>query len=289
MQEMHWDTNALSIAVPVAAHLYGETGPLEVRNAVPGDIGMDGGGQECGYEEHGTPRESVAGGTPRFLSVDGNLILCRLIRAHCPPGEGLEVPWSRQSSFDHDLSALGFRPHPAQDLSSPYLSPPDARDYFGPPFPSPPATIDEHDQPQRAGTWASNLRTSLFAAISGARGQTPTPEDKFTRQVLPLHRNSTQRQAFPIIREEKDADMIGSVFLAPSGSTDTDMTLPQRPQRLPLRDSVGERYKRYARSQRSNDQDDESCASWSSVEDLRLPSRLAGGEKARGVRGYLSG
>ena len=79
--------------------------------------------------------------------------------------------------------------------------------------------------------------------------------------------------------------MIGSVFLAPSLSTDSAMTLPQRPQRLPLRGSAGERYKRYARSQRSNDQDDESCASWSSVEDVRLPSRLAGGERARGVKG----
>lgn len=53
-----------SVAVPMPAHLFGMTGPLEVRNAVPGEM-------EEGAEEHGTPRESVAGGTPRFLSVDG--------------------------------------------------------------------------------------------------------------------------------------------------------------------------------------------------------------------------
>ena len=154
-------------------------------------------------------------------------------------------------------------------------------------------TIDE--QPQRAGTWASNLRSTLFAAIAGNRGPTPLPEDRFTRQVLPLHRNSSRREeyekydhAFPIVEEEKDvspitAEAIGSVFLAPSLSTDSSNTntLPARPKRLPLRGSAGDRYKAYARSTRSVDE--ESCASWSSGE--RMPSRLAGGQPARGVRG----
>lgn len=94
-------------------------------------------------------------------------------------------------------------------------------------------------------------------------------EDRFTRQVLPLHRNSTRRQAqaFPIVTEEKDSspEPIGSLFLHSSASIDSEleMALPQRPQRMP----VGERYKRYARSNRSSVNDGESCASWSSTEE----------------------
>jgi len=37
-----WNENAPSIAIPTPAHLFGETGPLEVRNAVPGDMGLEG-------------------------------------------------------------------------------------------------------------------------------------------------------------------------------------------------------------------------------------------------------
>ena len=70
MGEVPWGGTAPSIAVPTPAHLFGETGPLEVRNAVPGEMGLER-EHERGNEEHGTPRESVAGSTPRFLSVDG--------------------------------------------------------------------------------------------------------------------------------------------------------------------------------------------------------------------------
>lgn len=58
---------APSIQMPAPAHLYGATGPLEVRNGMPGEmIGEDDG--------HGTPREGMAGGTPRFLGLDGRFI-----------------------------------------------------------------------------------------------------------------------------------------------------------------------------------------------------------------------
>lgn len=217
---------------------------------------------------------------------------------------------------------MGIIPHPDSLMSTPYLSSPDVRDYLGPPFPSPPATIDErereHEQhytsappsagaePQRAGTWASNLRSSLFAAIAG-KGALPE-EDRFTRTVLPLHRNSTRRStrnesAFPIVVEDKDeyhlpdsdAEAIGAVFqYAPAMSTNTSSSSsiappPRAAKRLPLRMSAGERYKRYARSQRSGastvdeESSTESCATWSTAQ--RGPSRLAGGERAKGQKG----
>ncbi|ORY35428.1 hypothetical protein BCR39DRAFT_585063 [Naematelia encephala] len=304
-----------SIKVPTPAHLYGETGPLEVRNAMPGEV-------EGEDEERGPMH-----GTPRFLGVDGT---------------GLDVPWSRQSSG----IGLGIRSdHDNVHLTDPYLSPPDARDYLGPPFPSPPETVDEHshsnpiatttstatsspDSPQRAGTWASNLRSTLFAAISAARAparaaHNDDDEDKFTRTVLPLHRASTRRAAaaFPIVVEdsseqhgsggkgdgyesyrmpESDVEVIGSVFLAPSLSTTSSssslssITRPThaKSKRLPLRGSAGERYKRYyTRSQQSvaSTVDEESCAGWSDSEMGYGPSRLAGGERARGVKSQDQG
>lgn len=48
-----------SIQVPAPAHLYGATGPLEVKNGMP----------ENG-EEDASPKEGVIG-TPRFLGLDG--------------------------------------------------------------------------------------------------------------------------------------------------------------------------------------------------------------------------
>ena len=61
---------APSIQVPAPAHLYGATGPLEIRNAVPGEM-------EGGEEDHGTPEENLAIGSPRFLGVEGE---CRAWR-----------------------------------------------------------------------------------------------------------------------------------------------------------------------------------------------------------------
>lgn len=179
-------------------------------------------------------------------------------------------------------------------------------------------TIDEEVHPQRAGTWASNLRTTLFAAISGVASRPgnlaqPEYEDKFTRQVSPLHRNSTRRSrqdsvedgtygpasAFPIVIEEKDeyhlpesdAEVIGSVFLAPSMSASSSRSEvgPIRRMKRSVRIPVGDRYKRYARSQRSGgssfgeDSSTDTSSEWSST-DARGPGRLAGGERALGAK-----
>lgn len=190
------------------------------------------------------------------------------------------MPWSRQTSKS-GLVGLGIETHPNSALTSPYISPPDERDYLGrPAFPSPSATDEgkeyiaqeESPPPQRAGSWASNLRNTLFAAIAG-KGQ--EEEDRFTRPVLPLHRNSTRRQGFPIV-EEKDegAEHIGSVFLTPSYSSSSGSTVAPRRS-----EGAAERYKRYyARSTTSVSE-----SAWS--EDNRMPSRLAGGERAKGVKG----
>ncbi|KAK4687951.1 hypothetical protein P7C73_g2162, partial [Tremellales sp. Uapishka_1] len=267
------DTGSPSITSPPAAHLLGGSGPLEVRNITQEDLD-----EAYGKEEHGTPRETEASFTPRFLSVDGN---------------GLEVPWG----------------HAMEHTPSPYMSPPDARDYLGPPFPSPPSTIEEEPEYPTSTNWATNLRSTLFAAIGGkAPAQV---EDKFTRPVLPLHRGNTRKslisQPVPIIIQEKDeeyhmppsdAEAIGHVFLAPNISRNSsaesrmNIQMPKRMKKMPLRSSVGERYKRYARStsgrssglsSASEDSSTESSG-WSEIEQGRV-SRLAGGERAKGVKG----
>lgn len=140
--------------------------------------------------------------------------------------------------------------------------------------------------PQRAGTWASNLRNTLFAAIAGKQQE---EEDRFTRTVLPLHRNSTRRrEGFPIVEEkdEGDAAAIGSVFLAPSFSSSSGSTIAAPTKRVPLRGAGGpegaaERYKRYYAKSTTSSASSESA--WSV--DNRIPSRLAGGERAKGVKG----
>jgi hypothetical protein len=60
-----------SIAVPTPAHLYGVTGPLEVRNAFPGELGQ--GGEEDAYDRVGDRHEVLSVNSPRFLGVDGEL------------------------------------------------------------------------------------------------------------------------------------------------------------------------------------------------------------------------
>jgi hypothetical protein len=211
---------------------------------------------------------------------------------------------------------------PTQITPSPYISPPDARDYLGSPFPSPPATI--HEEPQ-AGSWATNLRSTLFAAISGnplARNGTPAPptmgdremaQDKFTRPVLSLHRGESRTEfaTFPRIASrrgrrvetdeeyampESDAEAIGSVFLAPpisrNSSAGSQIGVKAHQQQLQQRKrmSAGERYKRYARSNASSSLSEESstesaAGDWSSVEAMPRASRMAGGMRAKGVKG----
>jgi hypothetical protein len=126
--------------------------------------------------------------------------------------------------------------------------------------------------------------------------------DRFTRPVLPLHRNSTRRKAeegfdgFPIIEEKSG----GSVNIAPSYSSasslsSSGMTTPRR--KVPLRGAsaaaglnAGERYKRYYAKSRDSpnplDEEDESGAESNTTGWTvgRMPSRLAGGDRARGVR-----
>ena len=55
-----------------------------------------------------------------------------------------------------------------------------------------------NEQPTRASTWASNLRQTLFHAITGKGTsdvyQDDLEDDRYTRTVLPLHRNSTRKR-----------------------------------------------------------------------------------------------
>lgn len=52
------------------------------------------------------------------------------------------------------------------------------------------ANANGNENEARSSTWASNLRSSLFAAISGG---TKLEEDKFTRPILPLHTQTLGR------------------------------------------------------------------------------------------------
>lgn len=153
--------------------------------------------------------------------------------------------------------------------SGPGISP---GEYGGPPFPSPPDTINEPEQPTRASTWASNLRSTLFAAISTSHNPNTTTatdsEDRYTRQILPTHlnRNSTIRSTrsitegqgqggygrtsnYPLVIDEKDeqemdaADgAIGSRFMMSrdSGSGSSGASVGTRM-------SIADRYKSWSR------------------------------------------
>lgn len=80
-------TAAPSINMPAPAHLFGVTGPLEVRNAMPGEMSDSMTGifnLEGDLIDHGTPKNvahSVGTSSPRYLGLDGesefNITRCR--------------------------------------------------------------------------------------------------------------------------------------------------------------------------------------------------------------------
>ncbi|OCF39055.1 hypothetical protein I317_07161 [Kwoniella heveanensis CBS 569] len=185
-----------SIAPSLPGHLYGQTGPLEVRNALPGEVEPD---EE--YEDHHAQQEGqryetegrekvndgddgetrgvdglvglgLGGGSPRFLGVDGT---------------GLSVPWSvslphRPSSID-SFDAHQLHPNPfgsSSTLTAAVLSNTvhqnraaglgglNAPPMFSSPVPSHDTEVDDLSLPQRSATWASNLRNTLYNAINAA-------------------------------------------------------------------------------------------------------------------------
>lgn len=109
------------------------------------------------------------------------------------------------------------------------------------------------ESPNRSSTWASNLRTSLLAAISGPAAaigtrSAPMPDDdKFTRPVLPVHlsRSSTRRSSLSkagtvngtssdtfgrntgkgLVITEEDEDDGDQYSLAPSAKRDIEAAL----------------------------------------------------------------
>jgi hypothetical protein len=273
-------------------HLYGGAGPLEIKNAVEGDIPGE--------------TESHAGIGPRHLGVQGRSFRSwSRINADIVEN-GLEVPWrpsmpmraytGSEASYG-EAQIPGFGDGNDNGHARGPLTP---GEYGGPPFPSPPDTINE--QPTRASTWASNLRSTLFAAISTsptAGGNTNSePEDRYTRQVLPLHlnRNSTVKSTrsttdapnrpgfgrnYPLVINEKDeqemdaADgAIGSRFMMnrDSGSGDSGGGASAG-----TRMSIADRYKSWSRG---------GGGAGPGAEDDGWPKPvLAGGGRARGATG----
>ena len=168
-------------------------------------------------------------------------------------GSGLEVPWRPMMpprAYTGSEASYGEQ-HPQANY-------PDV------PFPSPPVTINE--QPTRASTWASNLRSTLFAAISTnqAQGQPQGSEDRYTRQVLPLHRNSTIRSTrsitddndngfagrnYPMVIDEKDeqemdasTSEVGKRFMMNRDESRTSAS-----SRGTMRMSMGDRFQSWSR------------------------------------------
>lgn len=183
----------------------------------------------------------------------------------------------------------------------------DDQSFTPPDFPSPPASMIDEEHPTRASTWASNLRSTLFAAISGTgamTGRGPDQEDKFTRSVLPLHRNSTKRsvmstlsltddrahtfprRSFPMVIDEKDEQEFDSQLASRDKSRyemsrDSSLVSAFSISGLPKAVTMEERYKTWSRSQRSMSA--MSGESWSGVKAV-----MAGGERAKGVRGSMA-
>lgn len=189
--------------------------------------------------------------------------------------------------------------------------------YGGPPFPSPPVTIGSQQdgiqgeqQPTRASTWASNLRTTLFTAIStnraaaaaDANNEDDDGGDRYTRSVLPLHRGSTRRSArstmssaipvtrrsYPLVIDEKDEQEmeraeaqaqaqagIGSRFLMMNrGQSRASSTGASS-----ILGGIGERYKSWSRSHSQG----QGSTGAESVAEAWVKPVLAGGERARGT------
>ncbi|WVQ99879.1 hypothetical protein IAU59_007022 [Kwoniella sp. CBS 9459] len=236
---------------PLPGHLYGQTGPLEVRNALPGEVEPDDDYDhdhdyrhqaEEGYNENpsdvrkngsgkrgdeeseargvdGLVGLGLGGGSPRFLGLDGT---------------GLSVPWSvslphRPSSIDsfdahqHHPNPFGSSSTLTADHVRHHTAPTSAEGLNAPPMFSSPVPSHDNDSenddlslPQRSATWASNLRNTLYNAISAASASTSASasatvsvrnpsaglgglvnEDRFTRTVGAVVRASSRRKAIP--------------------------------------------------------------------------------------------
>ncbi|WWD02438.1 hypothetical protein V865_000477 [Kwoniella europaea PYCC6329] len=275
-------------------HLLGETGPLEVRNAVPGEMDEHENAHEHEHEhaQDETEVEGIDGlvglglgqGSPRFLGVNGN---------------GLPVPWSTPlpprpssiDSFDNHQLDRNLHPNPfgSSSTSSAAHAPP-----LG--FPSPSLSHDSLSLPQRSATWASNLRNTLYNAISAARVPTVGSnalgqpgmgdEDKFTRTVSVgnIYRNaSSRRKAIPSFDLEKGLKVVDEKDdiddRMKSDDLSSTLVIPRRP--------AGERFKGYYSRSKSSMTTTSSSADGDEGEDeeeMRPPTRMAGGARAAGAR-----
>ncbi|WWC63168.1 uncharacterized protein I303_105768 [Kwoniella dejecticola CBS 10117] len=306
---------AASAGASLPHHLFGETGPLEVRNALPGEVDRDHEHDHNDDAEQGqTGIDGLVGlglgqGSPRFLGVDGT---------------GLPVPWSTPlpprpssiDSFDNHHHSQPHQAHPNPFGSSSTLAP-----GTGPPlgFVSPSLSHDEI-LPQRSATWANNLRNTLYNAISAARApsalgnntQSFVEEDKFTTTVGNIYRGgSNRRKAIPtfdlekgnhppnglVVVDEKDDSQstLGvGMGMGRQGSVSSDgstmtLTIPH----TRMRKGAGERFKGYyTRSKSSTNvsmtegvsSENGEVSEAEEVEDMRPPTRLAGGARAAGAR-----
>ncbi|WWC93639.1 hypothetical protein V866_000474 [Kwoniella sp. B9012] len=275
-------------------HLLGETGPLEVRNAVPGEMDEHENAHEHEHEhEHAQDEREVEGidglvglglgqGSPRFLGVNGN---------------GLPVPWSTPlpprpssiDSFDNHQTNLHPNPFGSSSTLSAAQAPP-----LG--FPSPSLSHDSLSLPQRSATWASNLRNTLYNAISAARVPTVGSnavgyagmgdEDKFTRTVSVgnIYRNaSSRRKAIPSFDLEKGLKVVDEKDdiddRMKSDDSSSTLVIPRRP--------AGERFKGYYSRSKSSMTTTSSSVDGDGgeeVEEMRPPTRMAGGARAAGAR-----
>ncbi|WVQ68209.1 uncharacterized protein L199_006416 [Kwoniella botswanensis] len=273
-------------------HLLGETGPLEVRNAGPGEMDEHENAHKHEHEHAQDEREvegidglvglGLGQGSPRFLGVNGN---------------GLPVPWSTPlpprpssiDSFDNHQTNLHPNPFGSSSTLSAAQAPP-----LG--FPSPSLSHDSLSLPQRSATWASNLRNTLYNAISAARVPTVGSnavghpgmgdEDKFTRTVSVgnIYRNaSSRRKAIPSFDLEKGLKVVDEKDdiddRMKSDDSSSTLVIPRKP--------AGERFKGYYSRSKSSMTTTSSSIDGDGgdeVEETRPPTRMAGGARAAGAR-----
>ena len=205
-------------------------------------------------------------------------------------------------------------------LTAPYFNPPNPHDYVASFESQQPAgsrdlrlgrssshtvsSEDEADGP-RAGTWASNLRDTLFAAIQGVRGPAISDieeGDNYTHAVTPLSNRRSSRQdrrpSTPGPRGDvESSDIIAGYFLTPSlsASTSSESDTLRQTRTAPvkqfkrlsegLKGKASDRYKRYysrgSSNGRGSPSSDESSAgssgSWSALKSAKA-KRAEGAE-----------
>ena len=286
---------------------YANLGPLEIRNLSPGDFDKESTIYNWARQTTIKRNQSVSTVTRANSLSELSIISNTLSPADVSvdqesPDEAAEAEMSRRTSSR--LTVPNFNPpHPHGYVDSRISSRSTTRDLqLGRSASHLNSTDDEGDGP-RAGTWASSLRDTLFAAIQGVRGPVMSDVeqgDTYTRAAAPLPtRRSIRRDLAG--GETETSEIIAGYFLTPSlsGSTSRESDSLRQTRTSPVKQSrklpdvargrAGDRYKRYF-SRSSRDSRDSSSGDESLLESsdswtvMRGPKRAASGPTVSDVK-----